>query len=153
MNIYRNLLLACCVALFALAGLAASSPAAPSPAASCCDPDGPPRGTPGHDAMRNLPPEARDSLRKAGEALMPVLVQYQAKMAELHAKIYSGADDKTLQELAKEVERLHSQLLEGRIALQKQRARLGLPMRGVHRGMMGDMTDCPGGMRGPGGMR
>ena len=148
MKTCRTLLLAFVVTLFAFPVMAASSPAG-----NCCGSDEPPRGMPCNDAVRNLAPEARDSIRKAGEALMPVLALYRAKMAELHATIYTGADDKVIQNLAKEVERLHSQMLEGRIALQKLRAGFGLPMRGFHRDMPGDMTECPGAMRGPGGKR
>ncbi len=107
------------------------------------------------DAMKDLSPEVRDSIRKAHDALTPLAVQYKAKRAELSAKIYSGADDKTIQDLTKEVERLHGQLLEGRVGLQKQMAKAGLPMRG-HGGMMGGgmmdggMMDCAG-MGGHGG--
>ena len=115
------------------------------------------------DAMKDLSPEVRDSIRKAHDALTPLAVQYKAKRAELSAKIYSGADDKTIQDLSKEVERLHSQLLEGRVGLQKQMAKAGLPMGG-HGGMMGGgmmggnmmggnmMGHNGGGMRHGGGM-
>lgn len=101
---------------------------------------------PGCEAMRDISPEARESIRKAHDALTPLVVQYGAKRAELAAKIYSGADDKTIQDLAKEIEGLHSQVLEGRIGLLKQMAKAGLPMRGFHHGgMMEDgMGGCPG---------
>lgn len=112
-------------------------------------------GMPGHEAMRDISPEARESIRKAHDALTPLMVQYGAKRAELAAKIYSGADDKTIQDLAKEIESLHSQVLEGRIGLLKQMAKAGLPMGGFHGGMMGGMMDdgmgCPM-MGGHGGM-
>ena len=102
------------------------------------------------EAMRNLSPEVRDSLRKAHDAIVPLAVQYRAKHAELSAKIYSGADDKTIQDLTKEVERMHSQLLEARLGLQKQMAKAGLPMRGM---MGGDcLGGFGGGMGGCGGM-
>ena len=107
-----------------------------------------PGGCSGYEAMKDLSPEVRDSIRKAHEALTPVFVQYWAKQAELSAKIYSGADDKTIQDIAKEVERLHSQLLEGRIGLQKQMAKAGLPMRAFHGGMKGGMMGGHGGMMG-----
>ena len=104
-------------------------------------------GMAGHEAMRDVSPEARESIRKAHDALTPLMVQYGAKRAELAAKIYSGADDKTIQDLAKEIESLHSQVLEGRIGLLKQMAKAGLPMGGFHGGMMGGMMDdgmgCP----------
>ena len=116
-------------------------------------------GMPGHEAMRDISPEARESIRKAHDALTPLMVQYGAKRAELAAKIYSGADDKTIQDLAKEIESLHSQVLEGRIGLLKQMAKAGLPMGGMmggHGPMMGGpghkgRGGCPGMPAGPAG--
>ena len=98
----------------------------------------------GYHAMQDLSPEVRESLRKAHEAMAPVFMQYQAKRAELTAKIYSGADDKTIQDLSKEVERLHTQILEGRVNIQKQLSKAGVPLRGFRGGMWG----CPGFMDG-----
>ena len=102
MRKHSKLLLVLTVASLTLVGSAALSSARSGGSGDCG----------GYEAaMKDLSPEVRDSIRKAHDALTPVSVQYWAKQAELSAKIYSGADDKTIQDLAKEVERLHSQLL------------------------------------------
>lgn len=138
MKKHHKLLLVLAVSFLTLVGMPALSSAQRGNSGGCHD-----------DVMQKLSPEVRESIRKAHEALAPVFVQYWAKQAELSAKIYSGADDKTIQDLAKAVENLHSQLLEGRIGLQKQMAKAGLPMREFHGGMKGGFH---GGMMGGGMM-
>lgn len=93
----------------------------------------------------NLTPETREALDKAHAALAPIHMELRAKQSELTAKIYSGADDKTIQQLSQEIGALQVKLTEGRIAVQKQLVKAGVPL---HSG------GCfMGGMGGPGGMR
>lgn len=104
-------------------------------------------GMRGYGAMQNISPEARQGLAQAHETLAPLFLEYRAKQAELTAKIYSGADDKLIQELTKEVERLHVKLTEGKVALQKQMVKAGVPLRGC-RFMMDGWKDYDGHGRG-----
>lgn len=97
----------------------------------------------GQRNMDTLTPETREALDKAHAALAPVYMELQAKQAVLTAKIYSGADDKTVQELSREIGALQAKLTEGRIAVQKQLAKAGVPLHSD-----GYLMGGPGGMRG-----
>lgn len=104
-------------------------------------------GSHGQKHTDKFTPEAREALDKAHAALAPIHMELRAKQAELTAKIYSGADDKTIQELSREIGVLQAKLTEGRIAVQKQLVKAGVPL---HSG--GCFTGGPGGMHGMGGM-
>lgn len=102
-------------------------------------------GGPHHGAYAGqVTPEMRQMMEKAYADIAPLQLELRAKQQELTAKIYSGADDKTIQELGKEVTNLQARLTQARIKMQQDFAKAGLP---IH------MGGCPmggGGMMGHG---
>lgn len=91
-----------------------------------------------------MTPEMQQMVNENCNKMAPVRLELQAKQAELTAKIYSGADDNTIQALSRDVSRLQAQLTESRVAAQKQYAKAGVPMRGGMRGMGHGMgAGCP----------
>lgn len=90
-------------------------------------------------------PEMQQMMEKAYNNIAPLQLELRAKQQELTAKIYSGADDKTLRQLTEEVNALYKRVLEARVQMQREFARAGMPMH---------MGNCPmgGGGMGMGGM-
>lgn len=125
-------------------------------------------GGPHHGAYAasQVTPEMRQMMEKAYDAIAPLQLELRAKQQELTAKIYGGADDKTIQELSGQVTSLQTRLTESRIRMQRDFAKAGVPMfmggcpmggpgmhggpgmTGMHGGMMhggmGALGPCPG---------
>ena len=87
-----------------------------------------------YEWMEELTPEQRSSIRQAHDAVAPLRMEYRAKKSELTAKIRGGADDKSIQAVYKELEVLHSKLMESEITLQKQMKAANVPLRGFRCG-------------------
>lgn len=85
----------------------------------------------------NMSPELQETLQKSHAATAPLFMELQAKRQELTAKIYSGADDKTVQDLKTQVNTLQARLNDARVDLQKQLAKAGVPLGP-------GMSNCPG---------
>lgn len=96
-------------------------------------------------AMQDVSPEQRQMVEDAYSAIAPLQLELRAKRQELTAKIYGGADDKTIQTVADQVKALEARLSEARLGMQKNFAKAGMPMH------MGRGGGCPG--YGPGHMR
>jgi Spy/CpxP family protein refolding chaperone len=86
---------------------------------------------------REISPEMRRMMEKAYDDIAPLQLELRAKQDELTARIYGGADDKSIRELADAVSRLQSRLGEARVDMQKQFAKAGVPLRSGR--------GCPGG--------
>ena len=79
-------------------------------------------------AGAQISPEMQQSMEKAYNTIAPLQLELRAKQAELTAKIYSGADDKTIQDLSKEVNALQAKVTDARVKMQKDFAKAGIPM-------------------------
>lgn len=122
-------------------------------------------------AAQELSPETQQMMEKAYNDMAPMIMELRAKQAELTAKIYGGADDKTVQALTTEVNALQARVNEARVRTQREFSRAGVPLhqgsgcwfggRGMHRGGMYGDGPCYGpgygygydsgyGRRGPG---
>lgn len=86
-------------------------------------------GGPGCGPMSAPTPEARQMMENAFNAMAPLIMELRAKQDELTAKIYGGADAKTIEALSKEVISLQTRVTEGRVAMQQQFAKAGIPMQ------------------------
>ncbi len=73
-----------------------------------------------------MTPEIKSILEKSHAAIAPLYAELRSKQAELTTKIYSGADDKSLQALTQDITSLQSRLTEARVSLQKQLAKAGV---------------------------
>ena len=83
-------------------------------------------------------------------------MELRAKQDELTAKIYSGADAKTIDALSKYINSLQARLTEARVAMQQQFAKAGVPIHAAGRGCNclfagGGMHRAHGGPCMPGG--
>ena len=118
-------------------------------------------GKPFHHGSRygDLTPEMHQMMEKAYNDIAPLQLELRAKQQELTAKIYGGADDKTVQQLSAEVSTLQKRLTDARVKMQQDFAKAGVPMgygcaMGGGRGFHGPMGrgGCPGygGHGGPG---
>lgn len=95
-------------------------------------------------AMQDISPETRQMMEKAYNDIAPLQMELRAKRAELTAKIYGGADDKTIQDLTAQVNALQNRVTQARVKMQQDFAKAGVPLRG---GMGGN---CMMGGGGPG---
>lgn len=78
-------------------------------------------------------------MEKAYNEIAPLQMELRAKQDELTAKIYGGADEKTVQDVSKQVIALQTRLTEARVKMQQQFAKAGLPLRQSGCPMMGGM--------------
>lgn len=100
----------------------------------------------GCGAMQAPSPEARKLMESSYNTIAPLAMQLRAKQDELTAKIYNGADAKTIEALSKDVNQLQTQLANARLDMTQQFAKAGVPLHYAGRG-------CPfmgGGMYGGG---
>jgi hypothetical protein len=88
-------------------------------------------------------PEAQKIVEKAYLDSAPLFLELRAKKEELAAKIYSGADDATVDNLNRQVLDLQSRLNNSRVAMHKALAKAGVPLASA-------MSNCP--VMGFGGM-
>jgi|GEM_PF-2836701 len=102
------------------------------------------------DAAQALSPEAQKIMESAYDKMAPLVMELRAKQDEFTAKLYSGADSKTMDALGKDITRLQTQVTEARLALQQQLAQAGVPLRYAAGGCMMAGGMMGGGMRGPG---
>jgi hypothetical protein len=93
--------------------------------------------------QQTLTPEAQKEIVAAYDTMIPLIMELRAKQDEFTAKLYSGADNKTIEALGKEIARLQARVTESQLALQQQLARSGVPLHHV----------AGGGMMGGGGKR
>lgn len=77
-----------------------------------------------------ITPEMRQMMEKAYNQMAPLQLELRAKQQELTAKIYGGADDKSVQQVADEVTTLQKRLTEARVKMQQDFAKAGIPMHG-----------------------
>lgn len=110
-------------------------------------------GKPFHHGGRyaDLTPEMHQMMEKAYNDIAPLQLELRAKQQEMTAKIYGGADDKTVQQLSSEVSALQKRLTDARVKMQQDFAKAGVPMRygcpmGGAKGFHGPMGrgGCPG---------
>lgn len=92
-------------------------------------------------------PEAQKMMENAYNAAAPKIMELRAKQAELTAKIYGGADQKTIDALTQEVGRLQAEVMAERVKTQQQFAKAGIPIQ--HGGACGFGSGMRG-MRGHG---
>lgn len=100
----------------------------------------------------DMTPETRQMMEKAYNDIAPLQLELRAKQQELTAKIYGGADDKTVQQISAEVSALQKRLTEARVKMQQDFAKAGVPMNcgGMMGGMMGGRAfHGPDGRGGP----
>lgn len=90
----------------------------------------------GPGGTMNLSPEVRGMMEKSYTETAPLFMELRAKQTELTAKIYGGADDKTVQDLSRQVNDLQTRLNDARVRTQQQLAKAGVPLNGV--------APCPG---------
>lgn len=116
-------------------------------------------------AYAELTPEMHQMMEKAYNDIAPLQLELRAKQQELTAKIYGGADDKTVQQLSAEISALQKRVTDARVKMQQDFAKAGIPMqygcpmgggRGFHGGPMGGKgfhgpMGFHGGMGGHGG--
>jgi hypothetical protein len=96
-----------------------------------------PGGFQGPGPRAALPPEAYDIMQKSYTETAPLFLELRAKQAELSAKIYSNADDATIQGLVKEITDLQTRLTQARVTMNKQLAKAGVPLNSA-------LGNCPG---------
>lgn len=144
MKRYNKPLLALLVGALSMAGAAGLAQARPGGHYGA--------GGPCYQAAQ-VTPEMQQMMEKAYNDIAPLIMELRAKQDELTARIYGGADDKTIKDLTDSVVRLQGRVTEARAALQKQFVKSGVPLHaagclGFAPGMRGG---CPG-MAGAGGM-
>lgn len=110
----------------------------------------------GYGAVQPPSPEAQKLMESAYNSIAPLMMELRAKQDELTAKIYGGADEKTIDALSKEVSRLQAQVTDARVKMQQQFVKAGVPMHaggcmfgpgpgmGMHRGYGPGYQPAPG---------
>lgn len=136
MKRYNKPLLALLIGAMSIAGAAGVAHARPGGHGGYFGGGGPCYG------MQQVTPEMHQMMEKAYNEISPLLMELRAKQSELTAKIYGGADEKTIKALTDEVAGLQARVTEARVGMQRQFAKAGVPL------------GCAGGfghMRGHGG--
>lgn len=109
----------------------------------------------GCGTMQAPSPEAQKLMESSYNTIAPLLMELRAKQDELTAKIYSGADAKTVDTLSKDINSLQAKVTEARVAMQQQFAKAGVPIHAAGRGNClfadGGMHRMHGGPCMPGG--
>lgn len=88
-------------------------------------------------------PEAQKMMQDAYTSMAPKMLELRAKRDELTAKIYSGADQASIDALTREMNALQAKVNEERVKYQQQFAKAGVPMHASGRCMFGPGMGSP----------
>lgn len=89
-------------------------------------------------AMQDVSPEHQQMMAESYDKIAPLQLELRAKQQELTAKIYGGADEKSIKATSDEVNALQARVTAARMEMQKRFAAAGIPMH------MGRGAGCPG---------